>query len=183
MNTKPSSPHKLFETTELLSLPKIEPLSPLRFPTFQELLEKELESLSQISRTPSKPTNDLFAGMLGTLEPLLDDYQAHPEKYDSIAGALLEQLIHGMKSLEQLTTTERQLLNLATLDFFSPVKPKAEPPRLQPAESTEEEADPDYDEEQDEEEKRASADAKKPEAPVPGVDIPVTELPAYWWLQ
>lgn len=183
MNTKLSSPPKPFETMELLSLPKLEPPSPLRFPTFQEIVESELANLSPTLPTPPTKTNDLFGGMLGTLDPLLADYQATPEKYDVATHALLEQLIHGIKSLEQLSTTERALLNIATLDFFSAVKPKAEPPRLLPAESVEEEADPGGEEEQPEYEKYAHTDAKKPEAPVPGVDVPMTELPAYWWLQ
>lgn len=183
MSIKPSSLLKPSETMELLSLPKLEPPSPLRFPTFQELLEEELANQPPISPTPSPPKNDLFAGMLGTLDPLLADYQASPEKYDASAAELLEQLTHGSKSLEQLSTTERQLLNLATLDFFSTPKPKVEEPWPLSAEPAEEEADPRDEEDQDEEDARASADTKKPEAPVPGVDVPVTELPAYWWLQ
>ncbi len=184
MSTKKSSLPKPFEGMEALSLPKIEPLSPLRFPTFQELVEADLAtSRSPTSATPSKKLNDLFDGTLGTLDPLLADYQTTPEKYGVETHALLEQLIHGTKSLEQLSTTERRLLNLATLDFHSAYKPKPEQPRLPPHQLAEEEADADTEDREYEEEKTAHADTKKPEAPVPGVDVPATELPAYWWLQ
>lgn len=182
MSTKPNSPPKPFESMELLSLPKIEPPSPPVFPTFQQLVEEDLVSLSS-SLVPTRKLNDLFDGMLGTLDPLLADYQANPEKYGVETHALLEQLMHGSKSLEQLSTTERRLLNLATLDFYAVVQPKVEPPRPVAREMAEEDAEPDAGAEHDEEEKSASADTKKPEAPIPGVDVPVTELPAYWWLQ
>ena len=182
MNTKRSSQQKWPTGMEPLSLPVIAPPSPLRFPTFQELVEADANP-SPTSGTPKPKLNDLFDGILGTLDPLLADYQANPTKYGEETHQLLEQLIHGSSSLERLTTNERRLLNLATLDFYSATKPKAEAPRLPALEAPEEEADGEAEDDHDEHEKNAHQDTKKPEAPVPGVDVPVTELPAYWWLQ
>lgn len=182
MRTKKSSPQKLPTGMEPLSLPVIEPPSPLRFPTFKELVESDANQ-SQTLVTPPRRMNDLFDGILGTLDPLLADYQANPTKYGEETHPLLERLTHGMNSLERLTESERRLLNLATLDFYSATKPKVEEPRRPALELPKDGAEIDGEGAEDEYEKTAHQDAKKPEAPVPGVDVPATELPAYWWLQ
>lgn len=182
MSTKPKSLPRLFTDLEGLYPQGLELPSPPQFPSFQALVDEDLKA-SQTPATLSKKLNDLFDGFLGTLDPLLADYQASPEKYGVETHDLLEQLIHGTKSLEQLSTIERHYLNLATFDFFGVAKPKAEPPRRPVTEPADEEAEQEAEDEADEYEKTAGQDAKKPEAPIPGVDVPVTELPAYWWLQ
>ncbi len=175
---KKNSQDRPSESTEAFSLPEIEPLQPLRFPTFQQLVE---EDRAAQSKTPAaRPLNDLFSGMLGTLEPLLADYLAHPEKYGRETHDLLEQLTHGSKSLEQLTPSERRLLNLATYDFFQAVPQKKEPPLVKEAAPT----DPEETAEETEVEDDSGAEGDAGgSGPVPGVDVPVTELPAYWWLR
>jgi hypothetical protein len=196
MSTKQSSPLKPSVDTELPSLPKIERLSPLQFPTFQQLVEEDRASQQVASSPTPKKLNDLFDGMLGDLTPLLTDYQDHPEKYGAETHDLLEQLTHGSKSLEQLSTMERTLLNRATFDFFQAVPKKPEVPTAPAVEekddvldelekTAEAELDGDTDMLRDDEanEFAGIADAKKPEAPIPGVDVPTTELPAYWWLR
>lgn len=176
MSTKQSSQHTPSETMAPLSLPAIEPPSPPQFPTFQQLVELDRESLQRTLAAPPRRLNDLFDGILGDLAPLLADYQTNPEKYGEETHELLEQLTHGSKLLEQLSANERVLLNRATFDFYQAVPPKKPVPLVKQAEAK----DPADELEGAESE---GADAEKPEAPVPGVDVPVTELPAYWWLQ
>lgn len=177
MSTKKSSQLTPSEITALPSLPVIEPPSPPLFPTFQQLVDQERESLLTTPGRPKK-LNDLFDGMLGDLAPLLADFQEHPEKYGEEVHELLGQLTLGSKSLEQLSESERRLLNLATFDFYQAVPKKAPEPLVKEAEA---ELDGDIDEASDEE-ARAKTDAEKTEAPIPGVDVPETELPPYWWL-
>jgi hypothetical protein len=178
MNTKQKWPPASSEITALPSLPEIAPLSPPTFPTFQQLVEADRESLS--APAPTRVLNDLFDGILGTLEPLLADFQEHPEKYSQETHELLGQLTHGSKSLEQLTAHERRLLNLATLDFYSATPPKKPEPIVKQAEAEPEEDEATDELDEEAEERRASKD--KGRGPIPGVDVPVTELPAYWWL-
>lgn len=123
MTTKQKSPPTLSDAMAELSPIGLEQhfLKPL--PTIAEIAEKER------LQTPSprrQPRNDLFDGILGTLDPLLADYQEHPDKYGPETHELLEQLMHGNISLEQLSTTERALLNRATFDYVQ-VPPKKQP--------------------------------------------------------
>lgn len=180
MSTKPKWPHEQSEITALPFPPKIEPLSPLTFPTFQQLVEVDRASLPATLSAPPRKLNDLFDGILGTLDPLLADFQASPEKYGEETHALLEQLILGSKSLEQLSENERRLLNLATFDFYQTPKPTPAAPLVKEAAA---EDDEELVDELDEEvEERRAAKNDRGQGPVPGVDVPVTELPAYWWL-
>lgn len=181
MSTKPKWPHEPSETTALPSLPKIEPLSPPTFPTFQQLVEADRVSLQSTSSVPKK-LNDLFDGILGTLEPLLADFQESPEKYGEETHELLGQLTLGSKSLEQLSPNERRLLNLATFDFYQAPKPKPPEPLVKEAEAEDEEDEDPIDELDEEAEERRAAKNDKGRGPTPGLDVPVTELPAYWWL-
>lgn len=169
MSIKRSSPPTSSDSTELVSLPKIEPLSPLRFPTFAELVEED--RAKQETSSVSRKLNGLFDGMLGDVTPLLADYQEHPEKYGKETHNLLEQLMSGSTSVAQLTTTERRLLNLATFDFFqqTPSKPKERQTAAPPARGAGRAA-------------RKVRESKRP-GPRPGIDVPETELPAYWWLR
>lgn len=179
MSTKQKWQHAPSEITELPSLPPLEPLSPPTFPTFQQQVEADLAS-QQAPPAPRK-MNDLFDGILGTLDPLLADFQASPEKYGEETHELLSQLILGSKSLEQLSPTERRLLNLATFDFYQTPKPKPPAPLVKEAAADTEENEPE-DELDEEAEERQAAKNEEGQGPIPGVDVPVTELPAYWWL-
>lgn len=165
MSTKPSSEKPQLNTASLLSLKPLEAPTPPKFPTFKELVEEDKQD--QL-RPPLKKETDLFDGILGDLTLLVSDYQRHPEKYGIETHDLLEQLMHGSKSIEHLTTHERRLLNLATFDYYQS-KPQKK----------------DHQKTQKPPERRAATPRKVPkkERPRPGVDVPVTELPAYWWLQ
>lgn len=176
MSTKPRWPQEQSEITALPSLPKLEPPSPPTFPTFQQLVEAE--RVSQPAASPKK-LNDLFDGILGTLAPLLADFQANPEKYGEETHELLGQLTLGTKSLEQLSPNERRLLNLATFDFYQTPKPKPAEPLVKEAAVDEDE---ELTDELDEAAEEREAANEKGQGPIPGVDVPVTELPAYWWL-
>lgn len=165
MTTKKRSRNKPTYGSELTSVPPIEPLKPLSFPTFAQLVEEDAQSQSQGPK--SKKIQGLFDGMLGDLGRLLLDFQESPEKYGAEVQPLLEQLMSGSTSVERLSTSERRLLDLATYDFFQPKPQKKETPRVAPK-TTEEQT---Y--------RREKAETPRPR---PGIDVPVTELPAYWWL-
>jgi hypothetical protein len=160
MSTKPS-PHSMLQM-EMQSIRPPETLLPPVFPTLQELIvEQEIQQ-----RTP--PTRqrllDLFDGTLGDLAPLLEDFNLHPEKYGAAQTLLLEQLTSGSTSLEQLSKSDRSVLNLAVLDFNAPAPVKlAAPAKKPPAQ----EGSPYEDEEPEE----------------PFDDFVETELPAHWWLR
>lgn len=164
MNTKTQSEELQSSTSSLPSLKPLAAPTPPNFPTFAELVEEDRKA--QLSPQRKKET-DLFDGILGDLTLLVSDYQRHPEKYGIETHDLLEQLMHGSKSIEHLTTHERRLLNLATFDYYQAVPPKKDkqkPTRAAP-------------------QRRSSAHVKaKSEKPRPGIDVPETELPAYWWL-
>lgn len=169
MNTKQPSVESLSIITAPTSLPPLETPQPPSFPTFTELVE---EDLAQQETPRTKRLLDLFDGTLGDPTPLIVDYQKHPEKYGQEVHDLLEQLMQGSKSVEQLTKAERHLLNLATWDYYSAVPLKKDPPTTHGSNK----ARP----------KRPSRQRKvvpKRAKPRPGADVPVTELPAYWWLQ
>lgn len=171
------------EITALPSLPPIEPPSPLVFPTFQQLVEADRESQQTTRAAAPRKLNDLFDGMLGTLDPLLADFQASPERYGEETHELLGQMIHGSKSLEQLSESERRLLNLATFDFFQAPKTKPLVPKPILKEAAVKEGSEDEEEtEDDSDDDELQASKDKGRGPIPGVDVPVTELPAYWWL-
>jgi|SRR6478609_5563179 len=156
MNTKKSLPST--PLTELESIRPPEPLLPPVFPTLQELaIEHEIQQ-----RTP--PTRrrllDLFDGTLGDLAPLLEDFSLHPEKYGVDQTQLLERLASGSTSLEQLSKSERLVLNLAVFDYSLPARPK-ERAQSKPPQRAHENEEPE----------------DQPD------DFVETELPAHWWLR
>lgn len=148
----------------LVELPSIQPPMPPAFPTFSELVEEEAKK----TPTMRKKLTDLFDGTLGDLTPLVSDYQRNPEKYGAEAQELLEQLMHGCKSLERLNQSERLALNIATMDYHQPSRPKPAPAKMAKRSATR---------------SKKPRKAKKRAEPRPGLDVPVTELPAYWWLR
>lgn len=160
MSTKGSQPSGLLASLESIKPP--EQLLPPAFPTMQELiLEQEI-----LQRTPPNRQRllDLFDGLLGDLAPLLEDFNLHPEKYGAAQTQLLEQLASGSISLEQLTKSDRSVLNLAVFDYTTPAAPK--PPAVTKQAKLADEDDEDY-------------DVEEPEGQL---DIVETELPAHWWL-
>lgn len=171
MTTKQPLSEEQLTTTELTSLPPLTAPSPPVFPTFTELVEMDLQE--QAAPTKARRLSDLF-DLLKDQNLLLSDYQRYPEKYGEEVHELLGQLMQGSKSAERLTPSDRRLLNIATFDYFQSVPPKKPKPvtngsRKAPVVA---EAKPTK--------AWLKADNEKPR---PGADVPVTELPAYWWLQ
>lgn len=165
MTTNVRSQKKPSDDMELPFPKPPEPPSAARFPSWEEVVQMDRE---QATAPPRRRLLDLFDGILGDLTPLLADYSRHPEKYGAETHDLLERLRSGSISLEQLSTSERRLLNLATYDFA-----QATPPKKQKQSQAARAAS-----------KGETRAAKKKEpGPRPGIDVPVTELPAYWWLQ
>lgn len=140
----------------------IPPPSPPEFPAFMQLVELDRE---QAPAPPTARSSGLFEGLLGGRpEPLYEDAAAHPEKYSPEAQALLADLIAGRVDARALGEAERQLLDLATIDFAT-AKPKAPPRSLRPAPVP------------------PRAPAAPPERPAPGIDVPAEVPEPYWWLK
>lgn len=157
------------------SMPSISPLLPLeppQFPSFKELVE--LDKDEQLQPQKRRRILDLFDGTLGDPTPLVDDFQRHPEKYGTESHELLGQLASGTKSIEHLNDHERRILNLATFDYHQTLPPKkaTDPIKKVTAKMT---GTPTR-------RQRIRRKVQKPK-PRPGIDVPATELPAYWWLQ
>ena len=163
MTTK-LSPTEDLSLTRLDPLPELEPPAPLKFPTFQEVVDLEIQQ--QQMGTESRRLLDLFDGTLSDQTPLIDDFQRHPEKYGEETHELLGLLASGNKSVGHLTPHERRLLNLATLDFHQgPTQPKVPIPARQ---------------------KATQKPARMKNAPRPRSrinSVPDTQLPAFWWRQ
>ena len=126
MTTKKPSSKELSPDSSLPflePLKPLEPLSPPTFPRFTDLVEED--AMRQTQPTKTRAPTDLFSGFLGNHLPLIEDFQRHPEKYGTETHELLELLMHGSRSVEQLNANERRLLNLATLDYYqsTPKKP------------------------------------------------------------
>jgi hypothetical protein len=82
----------------------------------------------EVVAPPTPKTNrpqGLFDGLLGG-EPavLLQDAAENPGKYDDQTVGLLNELVQGSKKKADLEEAEHRLLDHATLDFASYVKPK-----------------------------------------------------------
>lgn len=103
----------------------LKPLQPIQFPSFFELVEKEVVPVT-------KERESLFEQLLkGRLPVLLDDVEKTPEKYDERCVELLEDLRTGRKKLSSLTALEKKTLDLAVIDFAGNPPPKPNPPRKQ----------------------------------------------------
>jgi hypothetical protein len=168
-----SSPPAPSSATGALSLPEIKPTLPPHFPTFEELVEQDL--LQQTTPAPKRKLLDLFDGILGDLSLLLTDFQEHPEKYGEEVHDLLEQLTRGSKSLEQLSASDRRLLNYAVFDFMqdSGPKPEVKKPRKLPTRKlvTKSKA-----------KRRAARSLRKSASKTRKPGPATSELPAFWWL-
>jgi hypothetical protein len=155
----------------LTSLPEVPPLEAPQFPTFQELVDLDATSMKA---TGNRPLSDLFDGTLGDQTRLVEDFQRHPEKYGEESHDLLQRLASGSSSVDHLSPTDRRLLNLATFDFHQAVPPKKPPT---PKKSTTSMQNKPL-----QRTGRFNKPKVKIQKPRPGVDVPVTELPVYWWL-
>jgi len=151
----------------LTCLPEIQPPIFPEFPTFQELVKQHGESSSE---TVNRRLSDLFDGTLGDQTRLVEDFQSCPEKYGEECRELLQRLASGSASVKHLNPNDRRLLNLATLDYHQSVPPKKSPT---PKNSAAQETRP---------AQRVKRQRPPTERPRPGLDVPVTELPVYWWL-
>jgi hypothetical protein len=169
MTTRKRTSKSKPEGTSLEELPALSPPQPPTFPSFKELVE--LDTTEQLQPQKSRRLLDLFDGTLGDLTPLLEDFRRSPEKYGNESQSLLEQLESGNKSVGQLNSHERRLLNLATFDYHQAPSPKRPNPVQRAAASSAGTTT-----------RKQRLKHRKTEKPRPGVDIPVTELPAYWWM-
>ena len=169
-STRRSTSRENVPVPGLTCLPEIQPPIFPEFPTFQELVKQHEESSSE---TVSRRLSDLFDGTLGDQTRLVEDFQKYPEKYGEECRELLQRLESGSASVKHLNPNDRRLLNLATLDYHQSVPPKKSPT---PENSTAKESRP--------VQRVQRVKRQKPpiERPRPGLDVPVTELPVYWWL-
>jgi len=155
---------------KLPSIPSLQPPEPPRFPSFNELVSMDREE--QLQPKKSRRLLDLFDGTLGDPTLLAEDFRRHPEKYGKESHEFLEQLASGTKSVEHLNEHERRLLNLATFDYHQAPAPKKTDPIQRAAAASSKNGTG----------RRRVRRANRPK-PRPGIDVPVTELPAYWWMQ
>lgn len=163
--TRPTAP----KLEGLPNIPSLQSPEPPTFPSFKELVE--LDRMEQLQPQQSRRLLDLFDGTLGDPTPLVEDFRAHPEKYGNESHEFLEQLASGTKSVKHLSTNERRLLNLATFDYHQALPPKKPSPIQRAAAAASPKGQV----------KQRVRRAQKPK-PRPGIDVPVTELPAYWWM-
>lgn len=146
------------DSTTTLSLPAcLPPMKLDPFPTLYELASEEQPS-PKVGRPPG-----LFEQLLeGRPEVLHDDAEAHPEKYQAATITLLQALVGGSRKKTELTETELEALDRATMDFAS--VSAAESPKREKAQP-----------------KRTPVRWVSPKAIV-GEDVPPTDMPPFWWL-
>ncbi len=139
-----------------MALPTLEsePFQP--FPTLLELAKEELSS---VKSPPS--SKGLFEELLGSPEVLHQSATERPELYNEATRKLLIELVERRKKLPELSPEEKKLLNEATVEF-------AQAPRARPAPQRTTATAP--------------VEAVAVARPRMGEDIPVTEMPAFWWL-
>src|SRR5215510_15870275 len=102
------------DSLALPSLPFLQPLQAERFPTFQELVEKDRAGMGSPALPPKR--GGLFQALLGNPAILHAALLDRPDAYDPKLLPLLLQLRTG-KKLEELTPEEIALLDAATLEF------------------------------------------------------------------
>jgi hypothetical protein len=151
---------------------QLKPLSVPRFPTFFELA-------SQTESPSKKRETGLFEGLLGDPTVLFNDLLDNPGKYEAGVDQVVQRLVSGQASLDDLNEQERQLLDRATLDFSQPrrseepLSPKPAPRRdpaddLEPEELGDELGPQEPGDEEDEERKPTTG----PQGP----------MKAFWWV-
>ena len=145
------------------------PLTAYQFPKFDSIVDpKTFELLVPHEVAEAPRPQGLFEALLKDhVEILASDAIEEPEKYNPQVISILREMLDGKKSSKSLTASERRLLDQATLDFatYTAPKPVVQPPRKElPARVKQEES-------------------SEEGTPVPGIDVPITEAPAYWWLK
>lgn len=172
-NSPASSAHQM-----LLSSLGVEAPSFPKFPTFQELVDQ----FHVEQETPRPRDLGVFQALLGEPKILFEAWLDNPDIFDQRVGPLLLSLMAGRK-MEDLSPTEFELLNAATLELA-----QYRPPPPKPVEQvvSKELTDPDeqpYDEPEIEWNERGGA---APQAPAPRAllelaETDVTKVPTRWW--
>lgn len=142
------------------------PLAAPKFPRFNDIVSPKTFEVASAPASARRVTG-LFDGVLGgNAAALYQDAIEHPEKYDEQAVGLLTELVQGAKKRVDLEETDIRLLDRATLDFASYVKPPAQ--RKQPTSMTKSAKSVEFTEGPD-------------EVPFDENDVP-DGTQAYWWL-
>lgn len=141
------------------------------FPTFQG--SPSFPTLNQLALelpTPEqKPSLGLFESLLNNPAILYEDFLKDPTKYDPALEKLLMELATGNKQVRTLLPADRMLLDVATLEYAQAPRPKPPAKPAAQAPTTDDDVVEEW-------------TSTKEQKPRPGIDVPVTELPAYWWL-
>ncbi len=91
------------------------------FPTFSELVKKEEEDQRKPKTVRQK---GLFEALIGDPRILYQELLEDPNRFDSDAAQVIQELSVGIRQLSDLTHAELELLNEATLDFSRPRRPQ-----------------------------------------------------------
>lgn len=147
-------------STAPINLPPSLALLAPTFPTFSAL------TVEAGKLQPERTKRDgLFAALLKDPRVLLQDLLDSPSKYEDGVASLLQDLVGGRRSLEDLSPAEMQLLDRAVLDYTRPIKIPA--PKPVPAPSPRAQETKDRDVEYPMGDKAPSLDGLEP----------------YWWLK
>ena len=95
----------------LISLMQLHPLLPPKFPTWSELTQTPSDSPRSSRR------QGLFDSLIGDPHVMFDDLLRDPSKYEEGVAELLMSLVSGRRKLIDLSPTEMEALDRATLDF------------------------------------------------------------------
>jgi hypothetical protein len=95
----------------LMSLMRLHPLVPPRFPSWSEVASTSGASAA------SSAEPGLFSNLIGNPLVLLEDYLREPSKYEEGTEQLLQELAAGAKTLDVLSPEEMSVLDRATLDY------------------------------------------------------------------
>lgn len=110
--TKKDSP----TSTSRLNLPPSLALLAPTFPTFSALSHAS-------EKPPAEHRRDgLFNSMLKDPQVLLQDLLASPQKYEDGVATLVQDLVGGRRKLEEISPSEMELLDRATIDFTQPAR-------------------------------------------------------------
>ena len=103
-------------TSTQIRLPSLKPQPFPKFPTFSELAG------ASVNEPVAKPKETgLFEGLMGgDPRALFQDLVSCPHKYQPGTDTLLQQMLSGQKTPDNLTPDERLLLDHATLEYTQP---------------------------------------------------------------
>lgn len=91
------------------------------FPTFSELVQREAD---ERANPKTERTKGLFEALIGDPRILYQELLEDPNRFDSSASQVIQELATGARKLEDLNPEEHELLNAATLDFSRPRRPQ-----------------------------------------------------------